>query len=412
MDKLFQYTLRISIRFFNCLGRIAKKFGISPANRSVESLLASACSRTGLSDWGDNSFRTPLRILLESYREDSNLSCIGWLMIHKQLINNLSNRLLIQEEIKRHPDILREQIKRPLFIVSMARTGTTLLHRLLSQDENNRALLCWEAVCPAPAPEPDTRDTDPRISRMAMQIRMIQRLLPDLASIHDLQANSPDECYPLLENSFISSSFDTHADATKYFEWLSRQEMVLPYRYYRLQLQILQSRISTERWVLKSPYHLSSLDALLSVFPDACMVVTHRHPFEMIPSICSVVSTLKKIVNEHVDLDLIGRQVLDSVSSAVEDLNRIENIVDSSQFFHVNYRDLVSDPVGTVRLIYKHFGYTLEGRFEERMRIWLSTNPQNKYGVHKYSLEEFGLNQDLIKCLFAEYCERFMISSE
>ncbi|MCP4997146.1 MAG: sulfotransferase, partial [Gammaproteobacteria bacterium] len=170
---------------------------------------------------------------------------------------------------KRHPDILQEQIKRPLFIVSMARTGTTLLQRLLSQDQNNRALLCWEAVCPAPAPEPDARDTDPRVSRMTKQIRMFQRLLPELASIHDLQANYPDECYPLLENSFMSYSFCTHAAATKYLEWLSKQDMVLPYRYYRLQLQILQSCIPTERWILKSPYHLSSLDALLSVFPDA-----------------------------------------------------------------------------------------------------------------------------------------------
>ncbi len=412
MDKLFQHILRISIRLINCLGRIVKKFGISPANRSDVSLLASACSRTGLSNWGDDSFRTPLRILLASYREDSNISFCGWLIIHNQLINNLSNRLLIQEEIKRHPDILREQIKRPLFIVSMARTGTTLLHRLLSQDQDNRALLSWEAVCPAPAPEPDARDTDPRISRMTKQIRMIQRLLPDLASIHDLQANSPDECYPLLENSFISSSFGTHADITKYFEWLSKQDMVLPYRYYRLQLQILQSRIPTERWILKSPYHLSSLDALLSLFPDACIVVTHRHPFDMIPSICSVVSTLKRVVNEHVDLNLIGRQVLDSVSSAVKDLNRIEEIVDSSQLFHVNYKDLVSDQVGTVRLIYKHFGYTFKGCFEERMRIWLSANPQNKHGVHRYSLEQFGLDQDLINRRLAEYCNRFMVPPE
>ncbi|MCP5007524.1 MAG: sulfotransferase [Planctomycetes bacterium] len=412
MDKLSQHILHISIRLINCLGRIVRKFGISPANRSDASLLASACSRTGLSDWGDDGFRTPLRILLASYREDSNISFYGWLIIHQQLIKTLSNRLRIQDEIKRHPEILQEQIRRPLFIVSLPRTGTTLLHRLLSQDQVNRALLSWEAVYPAPAPEPDARDTDSRISRMTKQIRMIQRMLPDLASMHDFQANSPDECFPLLENSFMSNSFDTLADATKYLEWLSKQDRVLSYRYYRLQLQILQSRIPTERWILKSPYHLSSLDALLSVFPDACLVVTHRHPLKVIPSSCSLAGTLQRMYNEHVDLCHIGRKMLDMMSSAVENLNHIGGIVDSAQLFNVNYKVLVNDPVGTVRQIYKYFGYKFDGCFEERMRIWLSENPQNKHGVHRYSLEQFGLDQDLIKRRFAEYCERFMIPPE
>lgn len=400
------------IRLFNSLGRVFERCGVSPANRSEESLMAAACRRTGLSDWGDDSFRIPLRILLESYRKDAKLKLFGWIIIHESLIGKLVNRLRIQNELKRHPEILQEPIRQPLFIVSLPRTGTTLLQNLLSQDRTNRSLLFWELMSPAPSPQPQTRDTDPRIAKAEKMLWFFHKLMPEWAIMHPMNAKTPEECFPLLENSFVSFSFIHYGLLTRYQKWIEGQDMVPPYRYYRQQLQLLQSRFPRKRWVLKAPLHMFCLDALLTVFPDACVVQTHRDPLKVIPSACSLIDILQRAYCDHVDLDLYSHKRLDFLTSMMEHYTHVRDSVDSARFFDVQYKDLVQDPVSTVHRIYEYFGYKFDVRLEERMRAWLTANPQNKHGIHRYSLEQFGLNPDMVNRRFATYCKRFRILTE
>ncbi len=153
--------------------------------------------------------RIPLRILCESYIKESKLHFYGRLRIRKILISYLSNWLLIHNEIKCHPEILQEPISRPLFIVSLPRTGTSLLHWLLSQDPSNRSPLYWETIRPAPAPEPLTRETDPRIEEVEKLLGQRQKIAPGLASKHKVHAMKPNECFPLLMNTLVYPSWQT-----------------------------------------------------------------------------------------------------------------------------------------------------------------------------------------------------------
>jgi len=406
------FRLPAPVYLFNRLGRAFERLGLSPANRSEESLMAAARRRTGLSDWGDDSFREPLGILLESLRKDARLNLLGWIIIHESLTKNLVNRLLIQDELKRHPEILQVPIERPLFIVSMPRTGTTLLQNLLSQDQTNRSLLFWELMSPAPSPEPRTRDIDPRIAKAEKILWLSHKLMPEWATMHPMDAKTPEECFPLLENSFVSYSFAFYGVLPRYLKWIEEQDMVPPYRYYRQQLQLLQFRFPQKRWVLKAPLHMLCLDALLSVFPDACVVQTHRDPLKVIPSACSLVDILQRVICDRVDVDFYAPKWLDFLTSMVEHYSHVRDSADSARFFDVHYKDLVQDPLGTVRRVYEHFGYGYEARFEERMREWLAANPQNKHGTHRYCLEQFGMNPDMVNSRFATYCERFKISPE
>ncbi|MCP4107429.1 MAG: sulfotransferase [Desulfobacteraceae bacterium] len=401
-----------SVNMLNRAGIILERLGISPANRSEESLIADACRKTGLSDWGDESFRTALRVLLESYRKDADLNFIGWLKTHQRLLLHLTNRLYIQDALKRHPEILQEPICRPLFITGLPRTGTTLLHRLLSMAPYNRAPLSWETLSPAPPPDPRTRDTDPRIAEAEKILRNLYRTAPDFASIHPMQAKEPEECVALIMNTFAAPVFNIFANLTRYSKWLNEQDPVPIYRYYRQQIQLLQWQFSDCRWILKAPVHIYFMKGLLTMFPDACIVQTHRDPLRVIPSGCSLRATIRRTYSDHVDPSLIGQEFLHYLETVTERNIQIRKSADSAQFFDIHYKDIVQDPAGAVRRICGHFGYEFDSRFEEQIREYLDGNPKNKHGVHRYSLEQFGLTPEMVNSRFASYCERFGITPE
>ena len=401
------------IRFLNWLGRAVERWGWSLVDLSEASLLAAARRQTGLSDWGDEGFRIPLRILLESIEEEANFNLVGRYMFRQDTIKVLVNRLLIQDELKHHPEILREQIRRPLFITGLPRTGTTLLHNLLSQDPSSRTLLTWEALFPSPPPERQTRETDPRIAKADKRIRLLLFLAPNFATIHPVNAKDPNECMFLLRYSFLCRGvFELVAPIIRYVEWLDQQDMVSPYRYYRQLLQLLQWRCPGDHWVLKSPVHLFSLDALLTVFPDACVVQTHRDPLKVTPSCCSLFATFKGMYSDQVDLGRLGQECTNRLVSMLERGARVRDSTDSARFCDIYYQELLQDPIGTVRWIYAYFGYTFDVRMEVRIRRWLTENPQYKHGVHHYSPEQFCLDPAELNSRFAMYCKRFRIPTE
>ncbi|MCP4107147.1 MAG: sulfotransferase [Desulfobacteraceae bacterium] len=379
---------------------------------TADSLMDAACKATGLSDWGDESIREPLHVLLESYRKDANLNSQGWLEVHQILIMHLGNRLRIQDELKRNSEILKQEIRKPLFIISLPRTGTTILHRLLAQDPSSRPLRYWEALSPAPPPELQTYDTDPRITAAENYLKGFYEAAPEFAAVHMVTARGEEECLFLLANTFKFPSFKLFGRLVQYFEWLDKQDMVSAYRYHRKQLQLLQLHIPTERWVLKTPWHTYALEALLAVFPDACIIQTHRDPLKVIPSYCSLIATFRGPHSDHLDLGVIGRECLHEWETLLNRTMKVRDTVDSARFLDVHYKDIVQDTVGSVRGIYEYFGYAYNDSFGEKMREYLVSNPKDKHGSHHYTLEQFGLNKEMVNQSFAAYCERFGITPE
>ena len=73
----------------------------------------------------------------------------------------------------------------------------------------------------------------------------------------------------------------------------------------------------------------------------------------------------------------------------------------------VHYARLVADPIGVVRDLYAHFGLPFTRLFERRMTDWLAANPQHGRGVHRYSLEQFGLDRASVERATAAYRRRY-----
>jgi len=407
------------IRSWKCrmVNRLASKLA-REISLSEDKLLAEACRITRLTDFGDDAFLRPLRVLLDSFEEDARLNYIGRLLTRKELIQKLTNRLRMQDDFKHYPEILKVPIKRPIIILGPSRTGTTFLHRLLAQDTDTRSFQFWELLFPSPSPDFRSYETDPR--RKSVQIGSTiwnwlifsKRGYNQVRRIHNLNYNSPEECWPLFQNTFLSDIFSVSARLKVYSEWLEDQDMYGAYRYYIKQIQLLLWRYSAKRLILKNTNHLRNLDVLIRVFPDALLIWTHRDPLKTIPSSCSHLAFSRQTRSDQVDLNKLGSGVLNSAASLVNRGMKVRESSDPARFHDVDYIAMIKDPISEVRRIYKFIGDDLSDQALNRMKAWLAGNRQNNYGVHRYHLETFGLDSGEINRRFSAYRERFSVPIE
>src|SRR6185437_14343857 len=107
-------------------------------------LIEAARSRSGLDDFGGDSYREGLERLVDSINRESRLNELGTIAVPEMLIGLLINRLQVEDWYRRHPEIEDQEIVAPLFGVGLPRTGSTALSFMLAQDPGNRSLRMWE----------------------------------------------------------------------------------------------------------------------------------------------------------------------------------------------------------------------------------------------------------------------------
>ena len=378
------------------------------------SILAEARAKATLDDFGDESFREPMRVLLAALDQEAGLLDFGRAAQRGRIVDLLVNRLRAEDEIRRHPEILEEEIGAPIVIVGLPRTGTTLLHRTLAQDPRLYSARWFECRYPAPFPGGALGADDPRIVQAKAEVQAMLDGSPALAAIHPLDAMAADEEILLLEQSFLSTVPESSANVPSYGRWLDAHDQTPGYRYLRRLLQLLQwqkrrTGQRADRWVLKTPHHLGYADVLLNVFPGALIVQTHRDPLDSIPSLASMITALWVLVAEKVDPKEVARQWSAKMASA---LRRCLEVRDRhpDRFVDVWFLDAVQDPVGQARRIYEVAGLAFTPDVERAMRAFMATNPREGRPPHQYTLEEFGLTADGIARDFEGYRQRFILN--
>jgi len=398
-----------TIRLLNALGRIASGLGLRLPSMREESLLRAATKATRLTDFGRDTFRRGLSQLLESLERDAALTSIGRLFAHGQITGLLATRLRLVEHRKRHPELARERVARPIFVLGLPRTGTTVLYGLLAQDPAHRSPLSWEVAFPCPPPREETYDCDPRIEQTDRQLDQLRRLAPGFDSIHPMAAGLPQECVAITALDFHSVQFSTTYRLPSYEKWLFEQDLRPAYRFHREFLQHLQSAYAKERWVLKSPGHLATIEALLDVYPDAMIVQTHRNPLEVLASVSSLHCVLRGAASDAVDPCEVGREQVELWSRTLRrGLAQRERVPDrAARFFDVRFPELLADPLDCVRRIYAHFDLELTQQARRRMARFLEANTRDKHGTHRYAPETFGIDPARDAREFEEYCRRF-----
>jgi hypothetical protein len=398
--------LPLTIRLLNQLG---SGVGRRAFELNADPLMAEARKQTGLHDFGGDTFIEPLRRLCRALEEEADLSLVGRLSIRRGFLRLLMQRLHIAEDLARYPEIREVPLQRPVFILGFMRTGTTLLFNLLARMPGARAPRLWELMWPSPPPDPATEATDPRIERAHRFAEQAHRALPAMKAIHPFEATAPEECLFLLGLSFTDFAAESRAHLPGYMNWLMSTDMVPAYRYYREVLQLLTWKARGQHLVLKSPVHLYNLDALLTVFPDARIIQTHRDPSEVVASGCSMYEASRVLSTRGHDPVALGQQWLDTWGQAMDRAMAVRAKASPEQFLDVHYEELMADPVGQVQRIHRWAGSGGEEAAPAVVQSWLAQNPRHKHGVHQYTLEHYGLDARRVAERFRAYTERFDI---
>lgn len=374
---------------------------------SVQSLMDEAAARAESNDWGDLGFTHPLGLLLDSCRDTASLTPSGWQVLRSTVLRHLGNRLALQGPVSRRPDPPAPANSQPIVITGLPRTGTTLLHNLLSQDGEHRVLRLWEALRPAQSRGDDQSERSAMVAAQAW-LERFYALVPSFKSIHPATADGPEECDALLQNSFASQHFDDMFDARAYSHWFATSSLLDAYRYYAFQLEVLSAFDEQPKpWVLKSPGHLGHLDGLLHVFPHALAVHCHRHPAQAVASYASLIRAVRSPHTDRLDPAVVGRQALERSMLAMERALDLRDATPGGRFIDVAYGQLVRQPLEVVAGIYEKLGRPLPPEGRTRMRGWLRDHPQGGHGPHRYGLDEFGLSAGEVVESFRFYMSRF-----
>lgn len=385
----------------------ADTIGFRPRPLQAESLVADA-ERRAERKFKDLSFFGPLQILLKSYNEEADLSLFGSLAVKWDVSRFLSNLLKFEEEEERTPEILQEEITQPIFITGLPRSGTTFLHTLLAQDPANRVPLSWQTIYPYPQAKDLRRDR--RAARVNRQFRMFEKLSPGVGSLHPLAATTPQECTEITAHVFRSLRFDTTHYVPSYQRWLIGEGHLEAFRFHKRFLQHLQHQMGSGQWVLKCPDHVFTLEAIKQVYPDARFVFVHRDPLSVLPSVAKLTELLRAPFTRKLDRFQIGQQVSERW---IEGAGLIASDIESGdRIFHVHYRSLIANPLGTVAELYKHFDLPFSSSASTPIEDFIGKTPRGGYGINRYDFKEAGLDAARLQEQFQPYMLAFGIESE
>jgi hypothetical protein len=374
-------------------------------------LIAAARSETGLTLFDDPGIEEPLERLTRALRTEAKLNDVGVHTWKARIHNTLVARLRARDWFDKKPEILDEQLPPPIVILGLARTGTTLLHRLLQTDPRIYAAAWWEVRFPVPAPD-DVRG-EQRIAAAKAEVAGILQAMPELASIHPWDAMGADEDIMLIDATLLSTTAESLACIPSYRNWIHSQDLRPAYAYLLrllkfLQWQKKQRGQQAQYWSLKTPMHLGYVEVIAEQMPDAVFVQTHRDPIATIPSFASFVHMLWAMGSDAAD-PLEGArewsQTLEEhLNHCMEQRERLPN-----RFIDVDFRDTVADPVKVVERIYSEIGLPVTAATRAGINAYMATNPREGRPKHEYSLEEFGFTRAELERRFRRYREKHIL---
>jgi hypothetical protein len=397
----------LPVRLFNGFGALLEKTRIRSTPMIAADLIDTAKRRCGIDHFGEGELFEALSRLLESCQDEARLNLIGKVALKVDVLETLCARLKMERDRQLYPNISRQEIREPLFIVGLPRSGTSVLHRLLAADPEHRAPLMWEVRSPSP---PTRVDEKRRIQRATQSCNFFNWLVPTFRYVHTVGAEVPQECVSLMTPTFLSDQFDAMYYVPSYRRWFFRQDLRPAYEYHRRFLQHLQFRHTARRWILKAPTHMFATPALLSVYPDALFVQTHRSPVDSMASVSSLVTILRSAFSDVVDPITVGREAIHYWSETMDKFLSERDRLADNRICDIKYDDIRRDPIGTVRQIYDYFGWSLSREAEQRMRALVASQAKRQSANHRYDLSQFGFSAEEVLHAFAPYCERFRLS--
>jgi hypothetical protein len=373
-----------------------------------DALHEQAVKACGFDDFGPTDYVEPLKLLLSDYDRYCHFSEIGAQITAGAIVGHLVGRLFAQHGFTSRPELMDTPIERPIIITGMMRTGSTALQRLLSQGPDLQSLPFWLTSTPMPRPPRETWESHPLYQQTVQNLSQFYQLLPDVKQSHPILAGEADECHYTTSQSFWCLALALQTTCPEYREWLWSADPRYSYERHRKVLALVSGG-DRRRWLLKDPMHLAALDTLLDVFPDACVVYTHRDPLISLPSSASLVYQVRKMREPELTPAQHGKEMLSLVGRAQAQAEVVRKRSNPAQFCDVHINELNTDPVGTAERIYRHFNIPISDATRQSWQQHAKADPKAGHGAHHYTMADFGFSATDIYDSIGDYRERYQL---
>jgi hypothetical protein len=364
--------------------------------------IARAIEATGPDDFGPSSWREGLERTLDGFAR-ARLTEDARQAAYAKVVQDLSNRLRIEQWYKDHPEVEEEKVAGPVLVCGLPRTGTTATLGMMATDPRYRFLRAWEGSDPVPPPVAGEEDDDPRVlaaRQMAMQIDQ---------SRHIFDPDGPQEDLSLLAPLNMHAYNGAYPMPRDYLDWWMTAEFASTYAYNHRVYKLLQSRGGPKLWLLKAPVHLFQLEAFLAEWPNARFVWTHRDPASVIPSVSSLQYGLNA---ERSVAGALDKLTYGPAFTAFwrEGMNRAlaaRDRMGEHRFIDVWNDDVVADPIRAFAAIYDRLGFEFTPVMRQGLEDYNRRNARGAHGEHRYTAREYGTSREEIRDAFRDYVERF-----
>jgi len=377
---------------------------------TVDGVLATARERTGLADFGPDDFLERLGLLVDEWGSDASVFPLQRMNLRNYLVRYAANRLLLQDLWKREPGILETEIREPVIVAGLPRSGTTHLVNLLAADRRFRSLPLWESYEPVPLPgeSPPADGTDPRYQRCAEAWAGMQATLPLLAAMHPMNPDHIHEELELMGPDFASYNFEWLSPSPRWRDHYYAHDQTPHYAYMKNVLRTLTHFRGPNRWVLKCPQHMEQLPVLKSVFPDATVVITHRDPIAVIQSSVTMIAYGARMRLSRIDTEGLMQYWSDRIEHMLRACVRERAAWPATRSLDVFFHQFMADEMGTVERIHALAGSPLPASVHADLRQFLADHPRGKEGRVIYDMKaDFGIEPAELRRRFAFYFEAF-----
>ena len=385
----------------------------------VDDILQQAKEKTGKQDFGDLDFIERLQVQIAAVEEDEGLNQIGRLGFYNDCVRYAANRLLLEDLLKKHPDIHDVEIKSPIIVAGLPRSGTTHLLNLMAADSRLRSVPYWESKEPLPLPgeQPTWNHDDPRYQRCLEHWALQDQMMPLLKSMHEMSPDHVHEELELENMDFSSYNLEWLARPPQWRDYYLAHDQTAHYAYMKKALKALQwlrqekGGDQCDRWVLKCPQHLEQLPVLKKTFPDAFLVMTHRDPVEVISSIVTMLGYGDRLRRYSINAPQLAEYWIDRVERLLKKCVAERNVWPAQQSLDLPFKAFMQDDVAAVEDIYRLSGLGVSEASRAELQQYLDEHPRGKHGRMAYRLEEdFQVSIDGLRERFSFYYDAFDVS--
>lgn len=375
----------------------------------ASALLDIASARTGLTDFGPDDFRQGFGVLVDAINREAGVreSCRD--ALEEKFLNLLTQRLWFAKDMEAHPEIAQEHIRSPLIILSLPRTGSTKLHRMLGATGDFQTLNFWQTMKFARVPGlPDGGRTQ-RIAETKAYEAWLYEQSPAMLTGHPLHAEEPEEECFLMEVTYRHPTIFGMYDTPTFAAWMAQADPKPAYDYLVSVIKYLQwqNGSSPKPWLFKDPNHMGQEDFLTAAYENPRFIVTHRDPVKCIPSVTSTVMATRRIFSDQDNSHQFADKMLGHLSSSMDRHMAWRARNPHIPILDLAFGDVVKEGQAVARKVFDFAGLELKPDALLAIATWEADNPKGKHGEAKYSAEEVGSTDDEIRRTFTRYYDAF-----